>query len=87
MTDYNAIEAQIRETKQAYVHDVLDIIGREDVKMKDLAEACGFSKQHLSIALYHNENSTLHTLCRIAFGLGYRARIVLEPIREEKKDA
>ena len=82
--DFYAVEEHGDETKREFVDTVLDIVGREGMKMVELAAASGLTPQGLNERLYHSRNSSLRTLCQIAMGLGGRLKITLERDDGEK---
>lgn len=71
-------DTQVKAAKRDFTMAVLDILGREDMTQADLARACKLTHPQLAQFLHQQPNSTLRTLCRIAGGLGYRVRIILE---------
>lgn len=81
----NAIEAQIVTAKRDFVEEIFDILGKEDMLLSDLARTARMSRTQIYMQLGGSPNSTLRTLCRIAHALGYRVRISLEKIEEEKE--
>lgn len=80
--DTNNIDELIEEERLVYL--AAEMLSRameaRDVNRATLATRLGKSKPFVTQLLNGGRNLTLRTLARVAFALGYRLRITLEPI-------
>lgn len=77
-------ELEVQVEEDLLVFTAAELISRlmeeRDVNKKQLAERLGKSRPFITQLLSGGRNLTLRTIARVAYALGYRLRLSLEPI-------
>jgi transcriptional regulator with XRE-family HTH domain len=86
----NDREVQMLYEEEGLVLDVTEsvceLLQKQNVKRKELAQRLGVDKSYITQLLDGNSNMTLKTISDVLFCLDSRARIKVEPLKEQLWD-